>query len=222
MGALVQWKALVTDSTDPAGAARFWAPLLGRTVVQRDDDGMRLDGRTDAETVWVDRVAERRTGKDRVHLDLVGDVATLRRSVTSHGGRFVRDAGGWTFVADPEGGEFCLFAAPDVTAVVVDAHRPVEIARWWADVLGVSPRMGPEGLPRWVPLPGAPFDVLKFVGVPEPKTVKNRRHWDVTCDDVPALVDRGATVLRAPDDEISWTVLADPEGNEFCAFASAG
>ena len=26
----------------------------------------------------------------------------------------------------------------------------------------------------------------------------------------------GATVLRAEDDEIRWTVMADPEGNEFC------
>ena len=36
-----------------------------------------------------------------------------------------------------------------------------------------------------------------------------------------ALVDAGATVLRARDDEIGWTVLADPEGNEFCAFGEA-
>jgi hypothetical protein len=35
---------------------------------------------------------------------------------------------------------------------------------------------------------------------------------------VPGLVAAGATVLRRPDDDISWTVLADPQGNEFCAF----
>jgi hypothetical protein len=39
------------------------------------------------------------------------------------------------------------------------------------------------------------------------------------CPDVDALVARGATLLRAPDAEISWHLLADPEGNEFCAFA---
>jgi hypothetical protein len=37
--------------------------------------------------------------------------------------------------------------------------------------------------------------------------------------DVGALAAVGASVLRVPDDEISWTVLADPDGNEFCAFA---
>jgi hypothetical protein len=30
-----------------------------------------------------------------------------------------------------------------------------------------------------------------------------------------------ATLLWAQDDEISWNVLADPEGNEFCAFVTA-
>ena len=34
-----------------------------------------------------------------------------------------------------------------------------------------------------------------------------------------ALVSAGARVLRAPDDDIEWWVLTDPEGNEFCAFA---
>jgi Glyoxalase-like domain len=52
--------------------------------------------------------------------------------------------------------------------------------------------------------------------------VKNRVHWDV---DLPgagpaALVAAGARILRGSDDEIRWWVLADPEGNEFCAFAA--
>jgi hypothetical protein len=59
-----------------------------------------------------------------------------------------------------------------------------------------------------------------FVAQTGPKTAKNRMHWDVALrDDSPlALLDAGATVLRAPDAEIDWWVLADPEGNEFCAF----
>jgi hypothetical protein len=57
-----------------------------------------------------------------------------------------------------------------------------------------------------------------FAHVPEPKTAKNRVHWDVTVADLAPLVDAGATVLREPDDDIDWHMLADPEGNEFCAF----
>jgi catechol 2,3-dioxygenase-like lactoylglutathione lyase family enzyme len=55
--------------------------------------------------------------------------------------------------------------------------------------------------------------------VPEPKLGKNRAHIDVEVPDeqaaVTRLVDLGATVLwRNAED--SWTVLADPDGNEFC------
>jgi hypothetical protein len=59
---------------------------------------------------------------------------------------------------------------------------------------------------------------MVFGGVPEPKTVKNRIHWDVDTDDLQLLLDHGASVLRERDETIGWTVMADPEGNEFCAF----
>jgi hypothetical protein len=44
--------------------------------------------------------------------------------------------------------------------------------------------------------------------------VKNRMHWDVY-GDVAELEARGATRLSEMP---HWTVLADPEGNEFCVF----
>jgi hypothetical protein len=42
-------------------------------------------------------------------------------------------------------------------------------------------------------------------------------HWDVL-GTTEELLAAGATLLRAQDSEISWDVLADPEGNEFCVF----
>jgi hypothetical protein len=54
-----------------------------------------------------------------------------------------------------------------------------------------------------------------FCKVPESKAVKNRVHLDVW-GDAGELVSRGATIL---DERPKWTVLADPEGNEFCVFA---
>jgi hypothetical protein len=57
--------------------------------------------------------------------------------------------------------------------------------------------------------------------VPEPKTVKNRVHSDVTVPSaaqVALLVEAGAALLREPGGGIGWHVLADPEGNEFCVF----
>ncbi|MET7878841.1 VOC family protein [Micromonospora profundi] len=52
--------------------------------------------------------------------------------------------------------------------------------------------------------------------------MKNRLHWDVelVAPEPMALIAAGATLLREPLDEAHWWwVLADPEGNEFCAFA---
>ncbi|HTF09242.1 MAG TPA: VOC family protein [Asanoa sp.] len=48
-------------------------------------------------------------------------------------------------------------------------------------------------------------------------------HWDVnlTGADPGDLVASGARILREPDGTISWWVMADPEGNEFCAFKPA-
>ena len=51
--------------------------------------------------------------------------------------------------------------------------------------------------------------------VPEAKVVKNRVHLDLYVPDIDALVALGATVLASHDE---WSVLGDPEGNEFCAF----
>jgi hypothetical protein len=59
---------------------------------------------------------------------------------------------------------------------------------------------------------------LDFVKVPEPKTVKNRIHMDLAVGDIEPLLDLGATVVRPQGGDIAWHVLADPEGNEFCAF----
>jgi hypothetical protein len=66
--------------------------------------------------------------------------------------------------------------------------------------------------------------------VAECKAGKNRMHHDVV-GDTAALVALGATLIRARDDVagcdhdaglISWDVLVDPEGNEFCCFAPDG
>lgn len=62
---------------------------------------------------------------------------------------------------------------------------------------------------------------LLFLRVPDSRTVKNRLHLDLRPDDQEAEVQRllrlGATrvdVGQGP--EVTWVVLADPEGNEFC------
>ena len=117
--------------------------------------------------------------------------------------------------------------------IVVDCGHPATIARFWAGVLEgyrVAPYddaeierlrvagydspdddptvcvLGPPGAPRWW-----------FVLVPERKTTKNRVHWDIT-GSVADLLSAGATLVV---ERQGFSVLADPEGNEFCVFPPA-
>jgi hypothetical protein len=56
-----------------------------------------------------------------------------------------------------------------------------------------------------------------FVLVPEPKTVKNRLHLDLGADDPKAELQRLIGLGARVEAELErWTVLTDPEGNEFC------
>jgi hypothetical protein len=162
------------------------------------------------------------TVKQRVHLDVhVADVDDLFRLGASP---LDVDSFRWKVLRDPEGGELCAFprdVVPDrrLYEVVVDCADPAALAQWWAGAIGGRWEHDEEhGWAGLDDIPGAPFDSLVFVPVSESKTVKNRIHWDVDTTDVRLLTAYGARVLRAPDDEVTWTVLADPEGNEFCAF----
>jgi hypothetical protein len=172
--------------------------------------------------VWINTVPEPVTVKQRMHLDIradsVDDVLAL--------GGVVVDAESfehWTVMKDVEGGELCVFGTREgkpagLMEIVVDTADPMRIAAWWAGVLGTEHKDHESGYSYLDVVPEAPLEALVWVPVPEPKTVKNRIHIDVSTPDVQLLVDAGATLLRAQDDEIRWSVLADPDGNEFCAF----
>lgn len=222
--ALAAYKDLCIDVSDVPAMERFWSAALGLTVVRHEDGDSHLAGPTPRHTVWVNGVPEPRTVKSRMHLDIeAGSVQELLDL-----GATVLDGGSfrWTVLADPEGGELCVFvreglATPWLYEIGIDTSDPAPIAHWWADVLGAVAVDSDHGFSYVESIPGAPFESLDFVPVPEPKTVKNRIHLDLTTPDVGALVRAGASVLRRPDDEIAWTVMADPDGNEFCAFASA-
>jgi hypothetical protein len=219
--AIATYKDLCIDAVDAAAMARFWARALRLDVETGDDGDVRLVGPTPRHTVWLNTVPEPVTVKQRMHLDVRADSVDDLVAV----GGVVVDAESypWVVMKDVEGGELCVFPTRDdrpagLMEIVVDTADPVRIATWWADVLGAESHDHEHGYSYVEPVPGAPFEPLVFVPVPEPKTVKNRIHVDVTTTDVQLLVDAGARLLRARDEEIFWNVLADPDGNEFCAF----
>jgi hypothetical protein len=123
--------------------------------------------------------------------------------------------------------------------VVIDCHDVKKQARWWAEALDwkvvydtedecvIVPSWVDETVRRTTPWervgPG-----MVFVPVPEGKSVKNRLHIDLaphTSQDRDAEIARlerlGATRVDVGQPaEVSWTVLSDPEGNEFCVLSS--
>jgi len=219
---MIAFKDLCIDAVDVERAATFWSQALG---LSRDDDAEdKLTGPVPEQTIWINAVPEAVTVKQRVHLDLhVGAVEDL----LDLGARVLSEEPHWTVLADPEGGELCAFvrAPAELPAyrlyeVVVDAADHEAISDWWADRYGVAAGHDQERGFSWIEgAPGMPWELV-FQPVPEPKTMKNRIHWDVwgTTEEFLAA---GARLLRAHDQEIKWDVLADPEGNEFCVFTPA-
>jgi hypothetical protein len=126
-------------------------------------------------------------------------------------------------MADPEGGEFCAFVRDQLPperlhGLVVDSVDPAAQAQWWASVIGGNVVHDERGFATVEKVPGMPILTYDFVPVPEPKSAKNRVHIDIDVPDRQRLVDAGATLLEAPNADHRWAIMADPEGNEFCAF----
>jgi hypothetical protein len=223
---LATYKDLCIDVADARVEGTFWAAVLGWRLEMHEDGDAHLrdpDGRIE---VWLNRVPEPKTVKNRVHIDVR---AASVDEVLALGARVLYEEERWTTLADPEGHELCVFVREEPIA-----KRPYElgwdcaeggqashdIAAWWAQVVGGVVGDHDEHRFSWIEqIPDCPWDSFDWSGVPEPKTVKNRLHIDVNTDDLDALVAHGATVLRAKGDGgLGWTVLADPDGNEFCAF----
>ncbi|MGH3330751.1 MAG: VOC family protein [Nocardioidaceae bacterium] len=213
------------DTTGGETLGRFWADVLGLEF-QPDAKSGDVVGSEEGHGIAMCEVPEAKSVKHRVHIDVhaasVDDLVARGASVVLP----AEESGlSWTVMADPEGGEFCAFVRePDKLPAYrffglgVDAVDAEEIARWWADVFAVEAQSGDGGYWYVEGVPGMPFKSIDFDTVPEPKTVKNRLHWDLYAD-VEDMKAAGAIVLRLPDDEIRWHVMADPEGNEFCVFA---
>ncbi len=105
-----------------------------------------------------------------------------------------------------------------IKTVTWDCADALVLARFWAAVLGsdVDEDSTPDKAYVEAAAWGAPN--MWFNRVPEPKTAKNRVHFDLRAPDgmaaeVRRLETLNATVVR-PGERL--TVMADPEGNEFC------
>lgn len=109
-----------------------------------------------------------------------------------------------------------------IAVIAIDAIDPPLVARFWCGVLGWHVTEEEGDVVSIGPQDRA-WPTIDVCRVPEAKSVKNRLHLDLRADGASteeelqrllALGARPVDVGQAPDS--SWTVLADPEGNEFC------
>jgi len=113
---------LVIDCADPIALAAFWSSVFATEVEAVEEEPARyvdLGSRPSLPVLRFQRVPERKTVKNRLHLDI--EVASLDEAVTrieALGGRSLRprdtDYGvHYRVMADPEGNEFCLIEPAD-------------------------------------------------------------------------------------------------------------
>jgi glyoxalase superfamily protein len=227
---------------DDSALGGFWAEALGWEVSSEGPGVTNLEPEgfvyPDPAAVCLDLIAspEPKTVKNRVHVDLAATSAAHQAELVTRLkdlGATLADIGQgdvpWTVLADPEGNEFCVLDSlyqdtGPIATVVVDCADPRVMARFWGTatdwtlhkvtdhnaVLRSATGVGPY---------------LQFLRTPDVKTVWNRVHLDLRPypgDDPEAEAARlrtlGATAIDLGQ-SVPWTVLADPEGNEFCLLA---
>jgi hypothetical protein len=105
-----------------------------------------------------------------------------------------------------------------IKSVTVDCADAMAVATFWAAALGSDVDEDSTPDRAFVEAPGWGGPNMWFVRVPEPKTAKNRMHFDLrapgaVADEVTRLAGLGATVQAEHGDLV---VMLDPGGNEFC------
>ncbi|HEV8557496.1 MAG TPA: VOC family protein [Actinophytocola sp.] len=222
---------LAVDAADPPVIGRFWSDLLGWPVTFEDPDETCLEG-PELGIVFVP-VPEPKTVKNRLHLDLAQQPGLVDRAVDL-GARPADIRQGdvpHAVLKDPEGNEFCVYEDPRekfvantgaVAAMVFDVADPHPLAPFWSAAMGwpvveTRPHLvflrAPSGTGPW----------LALLKSDDPKQGKNRLHLDTAplagedhAAEVAKLIDLGARPADVGQGDVPWTVLEDPQGNEFC------
>ncbi|MFF0274496.1 VOC family protein [Streptomyces sp. NPDC004330] len=227
---------------DDAALGRFWAEALGWGVDSEGPGVTNLEppgfAYPDPAAVCIDVIArpEVKTVKNRVHIDLATTSPDHQAELVARLkdlGATLADVGQgdvpWVVMADPEGNEFCVLEPRSVyrdtgpiAAVVVDCADPRALALFWDGAMDWTLHEAADDRASLRSARGVgPY--LELVRTPDSKSVWNRVHLDVAPypgEDLAAEAARlralGATDPGIDQSEIPWTILADPEGNEFC------
>ncbi|GHF06356.1 hypothetical protein GCM10017786_44910 [Amycolatopsis deserti] len=233
--------SLVVDANQRRQLAEFWSELLGWPITFEDDEEVDVEAPADGVDLVFVTVPEAKDPavKNRVHLDLPSaspeDQAAKVDRALALGARRIDIGQGavpWVVLADPEGNEFCVLeprpgytTTEAIAAVVVDARDPLALAGFWAEATGWRiANQEPQIVGLRAPTGRGPW--LEFLRSDEPKDHKNRLHLDVapfadgdTAAEADRLCGLGARRIDLGQGEVTWEVLTDPEGNEFCVLS---
>jgi predicted enzyme related to lactoylglutathione lyase len=106
--------------------------------------------------------------------------------------------------------------------ITIDCAEPRKLAEFWTQALDLEVAFDADGFFIYLRSPANPSQpMLGLQKVPETKAGKNRVHLDFSTNDpdgeVARLVALGAVAGEKHEvPGLTWTVLCDPEGNEFC------
>jgi predicted enzyme related to lactoylglutathione lyase len=229
--------ALCFDANDPLRLARFWAGVLGWEMPGDPHDGIApLPGDDTGFRIRFVPAQEQKAGLNQMHVHLTStslqdQQQTVARSL-GLGARHIdvgqRPEEGHVVLADPEGNEFCVIEPGNnwlagcgfFAELACDGSQ--EAGYFWSQALG-WPLVWDQDQETAIRSPhGGPK--ISWGGPPlMPKTGKNRLHFDLAPPaggdqqaEVDRLVSLGATRIDIGQGEVSWVVMADPDGHEFC------
>jgi hypothetical protein len=114
-----RFKDVALDATDHQALADWWCAVLGyvrRPVPEGEQRPEEWpvpihDPAGHGPLIWLNPVPERKTVKNRMHLDVWGDteqILALGATLLRHRNAEIE----WDVLADPEGNEFCVFTPP--------------------------------------------------------------------------------------------------------------
>ncbi len=229
--------AVCVDAQDPLGLARFWAGLLGWEMADDPQDGIALLPSDDTGfRIRFLASKEQKVGQNQMHFDLTSTSLTDQQQTVARslelGGRHIDIGQGpeapHVVLADPEGNEFCVIEPGNrfladcgfIGALACDGSQ--DVGHFWSEALG-WPLVWDQDQETAIRSPhGGPK--ITWGGPPlRPKTRKYRLHFDVAPPvdgdqqgEVDRLIHLGATLIDIGQGEVSWVVMADPDGHEFC------
>ena len=230
--------ALCLDANEPPRLAQFWAEALRWRMNDEDPHAIGLvptDG-TRFRIVF-EPVAGKKAGQNRHHLDLtttsIDDQNETVARLLALGGRHI-DIGQdpddtHVVLADPEGNEFCVIEPTNnflagcgrLRAINCDGSRATGC--FWSEALG-WPLVWDQDEETAIRAPDGTGAKITWSGPPlRPRIGTTRLHLHVAPAahgdqraEADRLVSIGATRIDIGQGDVSWVVMADPDGNEFC------